>query len=101
MNRVVRSGSGSDQNTRIRRLNPGLIKIGRCEGKNDKVKYCVLMCGDDSDIEVVRAASGALAMLTEVGTGWSISYRKYILQSTKPAQYRYAKLQYRFAVTSG
>jgi len=41
------------------------LQIGRCEGKNDKVKYCVLMCGDDSDLEVVRAASGALAMLTE------------------------------------
>ena len=29
------------------------------------------------------------------------SYRKYILQITQPSQYRYAKLQYRFAVTSG
>ena len=38
----------------------------RCEGANDKVKYCVLMCGDDSDVEVVKAAAGALAMLTEV-----------------------------------
>ncbi len=28
------------------------------------MKYCVLLCGDDEDIEVVRAASGALAMLT-------------------------------------
>ena len=35
------------------------------------------------------------------GTGWSISYRKYILQITKPSRYRYAKLQYRFAVISG
>ena len=34
-------------------------------------------------------------------TGWSISYRKYILQITQPSQYRYAKLQYRFAVISG
>ena len=24
----------------------------RCEGKNDKVKYCVLLCGDDEDQEV-------------------------------------------------
>ena len=38
----------------------------RCEGTNDKVKYCVLMCGDDSDPHVVKAAAGALAMLTEV-----------------------------------
>ena len=28
------------------------------------MKYVVLLCGDDEDIEVVRAASGALAMLT-------------------------------------
>lgn len=37
----------------------------RCEWANDKVKYCVLMCGDDSDVEIVKAAAGALAMLTE------------------------------------
>ena len=42
------------------------VQVGRCEGINDRIKYCVLMCGDDSDIEVVKAASGALAMLTEV-----------------------------------
>jgi len=36
----------------------------RCEGKNDKVKYLVLLCGDDEDVEVVKAAAGALAMLT-------------------------------------
>ena len=29
------------------------------------------------------------------------SYRKYILQITQPSLYGYAKLQYRFAVTSG
>ena len=34
------------------------------------------------------------------GTGWDISYRKYILRITQPCQYRYTKLQYRFAVTS-
>ena len=33
--------------------------------------------------------------------GWSISYRKYILQITQPSQYRYSKLQYRFAVFLG
>eukprot|EP00088_Acartia_fossae_P020179 TRINITY_DN21830_c0_g1_i4.p1 TRINITY_DN21830_c0_g1~~TRINITY_DN21830_c0_g1_i4.p1 ORF type:complete len:868 (-),score=244.57 TRINITY_DN21830_c0_g1_i4:118-2613(-) len=43
-------------------------QVTRCEGKNDKVKYCVLMCGDDSDPEIVKAASGALAMLTEAST---------------------------------
>jgi len=40
------------------------LHVKRCEGKNDKIKYCVLLCGDDSDIEVVRAAAGALAMVT-------------------------------------
>ncbi|XP_040573143.1 protein unc-45 homolog B [Lepeophtheirus salmonis] len=40
------------------------LMVKRCEGKNDKVKYCVLLCGDDDDIEIVKAASGALAMLT-------------------------------------
>ena len=34
-------------------------------------------------------------------TRWPRSYRKYILQITQPSQYRYPKLQYRFAVTSG
>ena len=34
-------------------------------------------------------------------TGWPRSYRKYLLQITQPSQYRYANLQYRFAVTSG
>ena len=33
--------------------------------------------------------------------GWPRSYRKYILQITQLSQYRYAKLQHRFAVTSG
>jgi len=40
------------------------IQVKRCEGKNDKVKYTVLLCGDDEDVEVVKAASGGLAMLT-------------------------------------
>ncbi len=29
-----------------------------------QVKYVVLLCGDDEDAEVVKAAAGALAMLT-------------------------------------
>ena len=37
----------------------------------------------------------------DANTGWSISYRKYILKITQPSQYRYAKLQFRFAVISG
>ena len=28
------------------------------------MKYIVLLCGDDEDQEIVKAASGALAMLT-------------------------------------
>lgn len=40
------------------------LQVKRCEGDNDKVKYCVLLCGDDLDPQVVKAASGALAMLT-------------------------------------
>jgi len=40
------------------------VQVKRCEGENDKVKYCVLLCGDDVDQNVVKAASGALAMLT-------------------------------------
>ena len=38
----------------------------RCEGNNDKVKYLVLLCGDSEDVEVVKAAAGALAMLTAI-----------------------------------
>ena len=34
-------------------------------------------------------------------TGWPRNHHKYILQITQPSQYRYAKLQYRFAVISG
>ena len=33
--------------------------------------------------------------------GWPGSYRKYMLQITRPSSYGYAKLQYRFAVTTG
>ncbi|KAH3710054.1 hypothetical protein DPMN_069520 [Dreissena polymorpha] len=33
------------------------------EGENDKVKFFTLMCGDDDD-KIVRAAAGALAVLT-------------------------------------
>jgi len=40
------------------------LQVKRCEGENDKVKYCVLLCGDDLDKDVVKAAAGALAMLT-------------------------------------
>jgi len=40
------------------------LQVKRCESKNDKVKYAVLLCGDEEDIEVVKAASGGLAMLT-------------------------------------
>lgn len=40
------------------------IMVKRCEGKNDKVKYTILLCGDDEDAEVVKAAAGGLAMLT-------------------------------------
>jgi len=40
------------------------VQVARCEGDNDKVKYCVLLCGDDVDPLVIKAASGALAMLT-------------------------------------
>ena len=29
-----------------------------------QVKYVVLLCGDDDDSEIVKAAAGALAMLT-------------------------------------
>merc|ERR1712107_589419 len=40
------------------------VQVRRCEGNNDKVKYLVLLCGDPDDPEVVKAASGALAMLS-------------------------------------
>ena len=53
----------------------------RCEGTNDKVKYCVLMCGDDSDPHVVKAAAGALAMLTEVQFLTSFPYQYKLIRS--------------------
>ena len=40
------------------------LMVKRCEGKNDKVKYTVLLCGDDEDPAIVAAAAGSLAMLT-------------------------------------
>ena len=40
------------------------LMVKRCEGKNDKVKYTVLLCGDDDDPAIVAAAAGSLAMLT-------------------------------------
>jgi hypothetical protein len=42
------------------------VQVKRCEGNNDKVKYLVLLCGDGDDAEVVKAAAGALAMLTSI-----------------------------------
>ena len=44
------------------------LMVKRCEGKNDKVKYNVLLCGDDEDPAIVAAAAGALAMLTSQST---------------------------------
>jgi len=44
------------------------LMVKRCEGKNDKVKYTVLLCGDDDDPAIVAAAAGALAMLTSQST---------------------------------
>ena len=38
--------------------------VKRCEGTNDLVKYCVLLCGDDEDPEICKAAAASLAMLT-------------------------------------
>jgi tetratricopeptide (TPR) repeat protein len=40
------------------------LMVKRCEGKNDKVKYAVLLCGDAEDNDVVKAAIASLAMLT-------------------------------------
>lgn len=40
------------------------VQVKRYKGENDKVKYCVLLCGDYVDPAVVKAAAGALAMLT-------------------------------------
>merc|ERR1719277_2395783 len=40
------------------------LQVKRCEGNNDKIKYSVLLCGDDLDQNVVKAAAGGLAMLT-------------------------------------
>jgi len=43
-------------------------QVARCEGNNDKVKYLVLLMGDAEDEEVVKAACGAVAMLTSAST---------------------------------
>ena len=53
--------------------------------------------------DVVQPARHQVAerYLHTICTWWPRSYRKYILQITQPSQYRYAKLQYRFAITSG
>ena len=45
----------------------------RCEGANDKMKYVTLLCGDADDKEIVKAAAGAVAMLT---SGSSICCKK-------------------------
>ena len=50
--------------------------------------------------ETMKLKGIILKKKKHLATGWSISYRKYILQITQPSQYRYSKLQYRFAVTS-
>jgi len=40
------------------------LQVARCEGNNDRFKYLVLLMADAEDEEVVKAASGAIAMLT-------------------------------------
>merc|ERR1711970_81452 len=40
------------------------VQVKRCEGNNDRFKYLVLCMGDAEDEEVVKAAAGAVAMLT-------------------------------------
>ena len=53
-------------------------------------------------LKVTSMRSGKNYLIVLNATGWwPRSYRKYILQITQPSQYRYATLQYRFAVTSG
>lgn len=61
------------------------LQVKRCEGKNDKVKYCVLLCGDDEDEEVVKAASGALAMLTSQSN--KICHKVFEVRSTVSSLY--------------
>ena len=41
-------------------MSPDVVKS--LEGKNDKMKYLVL-CGADEDLEICKAASGALCMV--------------------------------------
>ena len=43
-------------------------QVKRFEANNDKMKYMVLLMGDADDIEVVRAAAGAVATLTSYST---------------------------------
>merc|ERR1711970_1639471 len=40
------------------------VQVKRCEGNNDRFKYLVLCMGDAEDEEVVKAAAGAIAILT-------------------------------------
>merc|ERR1719167_1724369 len=44
------------------------VQVKRCEGNNDKVKYLVLCMGDADDEEVVKAAAGAIAILTSASS---------------------------------
>merc|ERR1719445_1102018 len=43
------------------------VQVERYEGQNDKMKYMVLLMADE-DEEIVKAASGAVAMLTSAST---------------------------------
>lgn len=42
---------------------PDVVKI--LEGKNDKFKY-LFLCTSDEDVEIIKAASGALCMVMSV-----------------------------------
>ena len=53
------------------------------------------------NIVVIGTVNQLLLRCKQTHTGWPKSYRKYILQITQPSQYRYAKLQHKYAVTSG
>ena len=52
-------------------------------------------------MQIVKLYTSICSAINVKRTGWARSYRKYLLQITQPSQYWYAKIQYRFAVTSG
>ena len=73
----------------------------KCYSEENILNHIFLSLNSFCYETILKSAHKSMNPIQTRYTGWPRSYRKYILQITPPSQYGYAKLQHRFAVTSG